>query len=55
EDRFEDMGLGFQKCLRAGFLELAEQHPDRCCIIDGGQSIEAVERAILHAYTRVTS
>jgi dTMP kinase len=55
EDRFEDMGLEFQKRLRAGFIELAKQFPDRCRIIDGGQSIEAVERAVLHAYMRAAS
>ncbi len=50
EDRFEDMGLGFQKRLRAGFLDLAKQYPDRCCVIDGARSVEAVQSAILDAY-----
>ncbi|WP_255478293.1 dTMP kinase [Amylibacter sp. SFDW26] len=50
EDRFEDMGLQFQKDLRAGFLELAKQNPERCKIIDGSQSMEDVGRDVLAAY-----
>jgi len=50
EDRFEDMGLQFQKDLRAGFLDLAAQNPDRCTVIDGSQSMAAVGQAILAAY-----
>ncbi len=50
EDRFEDMGLGFQHRLRAGFLALATEFPDRCHIIDGAQSPSAVERAVLAVY-----
>lgn len=38
EDRFEDMGLDFQKRLRAGFLKLAEDFSDRCRVINGNQS-----------------
>jgi len=55
EDRFEDMGLGFQKRLRAGFLELAKQNTKRCHIIDGTQSMEAVARAILKTYESIAS
>ena len=42
EDRFEDFGLQFQKDLRAGFLELAQDFRDRCVLIDGNRSVEAV-------------
>ena len=42
EDRFEDMGLGFQRALRAGFLELAAQETDRWRVIDGNRSIKDV-------------
>ncbi|SDE47397.1 dTMP kinase [Limimaricola pyoseonensis] len=42
EDRFEEMGLGFQQTLRAGFHALAEQFPDRCVRIDGDRAPEAV-------------
>lgn len=47
EDRFEELGLGFQKDLRAGFLKLANENPDRCKIIDGMQDIEAVSYDIM--------
>lgn len=46
EDRFEDMGLGFQEKLRAGFLGLAKQFPDRCHVIDGNQSPASVSGEI---------
>lgn len=55
EDRFEDMGLEFQKHLRQGFLELAEQNKNRCFIIDGSQSIEDVQKSVLDTYLRATS
>ena len=38
EDRFEDMGLQFQLDLRAAFLGLAAQFPERCTVINGNQS-----------------
>ncbi|PLS20506.1 dTMP kinase [Neptunicoccus cionae] len=46
EDRFEDMGLGFQEKLREGFLGLAKQFPDRCHVIDGNQSPASVSGEI---------
>jgi dTMP kinase len=55
EDRFEDMGLDFQKRLRAGFLDLAVQYPDRCHIIDGAQTVRAVVRAVWAAYESALS
>ena len=47
EDRFEDMGLDFQKKLSIGFRALAEEAPDRCVLIDGNQSPEDVAREVL--------
>lgn len=46
EDRFEDMGLGFQETLRHGFLTLARQFPERCVIIDGNRPIEQIAAEI---------
>ena len=34
EQRFEDMGLSFQEKLRAGFLSLAEEAPERWLVVD---------------------
>lgn len=42
EDRFEGMGLAFQTNLRAGFLALATEHPDRIRVIDGNRPLDAV-------------
>lgn len=42
EDRFEDFGAGFQTRLRAGFLQLARDFPDRCRLIDGNRPAETV-------------
>ena len=46
EDRFEDMGLGFQETLRHGFLALAKAHPNRCVLIDGNCDPAAVAAEI---------
>jgi len=35
EDRFEDMGQGFQEKLREGFHALVRDNPGRCHLIDG--------------------
>lgn len=37
EDRFEDMGEGFQHRLRDGFHALVRENPDRCKLIDGAR------------------
>lgn len=47
EDRFEEFGLGFQKSLRAGFLDLAEHAPDRCNVINGMRPREDIAADIL--------
>ncbi len=54
EDRFEDMGLGFQETLRHGFLALASAHPNRCILIDGNRDPAAVAAEIAaHVADRV--
>ena len=47
EDRFEELGLSFQKNLRKGFLELAQANPKRCKVINGMQEIDAVVHDII--------
>ena len=42
EDRFEEFGAEFQYRLRAGFLALADEEPDRCVIIDGNRPADLV-------------
>lgn len=59
EERFEDMGLDLQTRMRAGFLSLAREFPDRCRVIDGARAPEtvaaevaAIARAALGATAR---
>ena len=47
EDRFEDFGLEFQEKLRAGFLKLAEEYPQRCHLVDGNRPAEDVFQNVL--------
>lgn len=49
EDRFESLGLEFQKRLRAGFLALAQEFPDRIRLIDGSGSQDEVAARVLAA------
>ncbi|ASM71714.1 MULTISPECIES: dTMP kinase [Roseobacteraceae] len=42
EERFEDFGTDLQAQMRAGFLALASEFPDRFRIVDGGRAIETV-------------
>ena len=46
EERFEDFGEDLQQAMRAGFLALAQEFPDRFVVIDGGHSVEAVAQAV---------
>jgi dTMP kinase len=46
EDRFEEMGAGFQDRLRAGFRALAQEFPDRCRLIDAARPADAVAAEI---------
>lgn len=41
-DRFESEGRGFHTRLRRAYLDIAEKEPQRCIIIDGGQTPQEV-------------
>ncbi len=51
EDRFERMDVEFHERLRRGYLEIAEQEPGRCHVINAGRSVaeiaEDLERVTL--------
>jgi len=47
EERFEDMGLGMQEKMRAGFLSLAQEFAARFVVIDGARPQEDVSAEIL--------
>jgi dTMP kinase len=46
EDRFEEMGLGFQERLRAAYLALAQEAPERVVVVNGDRDAEAVARDV---------
>jgi dTMP kinase len=46
ESRFERKGLAFHQKLRAAFLDIAEQDPARCCVIDANKSIPEISEAV---------
>jgi dTMP kinase len=45
-DRFEAEDAAFHEGLRRAFLAIAEQEPERCCVIDASQPLEETARAI---------
>ncbi len=47
EERFEDMGLGMQEKMRAGFLNLAREFSARFRVIDGARASDAVAAEVL--------
>ena len=46
EDRYERMGSDFHQRLRMAFLQIAEDNPDRCVVIDASGSVSEVGAAI---------
>lgn len=44
--RFESKGLDFHKRLRAGYLEIARQEPERCVVINADATLDEVTAAI---------
>lgn len=47
ETRFEDMPAAFHERLRAGFLSLAEQEPERIAVLDASADVESVYAAAI--------
>jgi dTMP kinase len=45
-DRFEAEDDGFHEELRRAFLDIADQEPERCCVVNGSLPAEEVARAI---------
>ncbi|MBT3702015.1 MAG: dTMP kinase [Alphaproteobacteria bacterium] len=42
EDRYERMDIEFHQRLRQGFLEIAKNAPDRCCVVDAAGDADDV-------------
>lgn len=47
EERFEDFGPELQHKMRAGFLSLAQEFPDRFRVVDGGQGMDAITEELV--------
>ncbi len=45
-DRMEAEGFSFQEKVRAGYLKIAAQEPDRVKLLDGGQSIAKIQQQV---------
>lgn len=45
-DRFEAEGLGFHKKLRGAYLQLADQEPERCAIVDASAEMAKIANVI---------
>ena len=46
EERFEDFGVELQRKMRAGFLSLAQEFPDRFRVLDGDRPMDDVSRDV---------
>jgi dTMP kinase len=46
-DRYERMDRQFHERLRKGFLEIARLEPERCVVVDGAGTSEAVHAAVM--------
>ena len=55
QDRYEQQGLEFQQRLRAGFLQLAQDEPERLQVIDALGTQQEVTAKVLQAIGRVIS
>ncbi len=49
ENRYERMAIEFHQRVRDGFLEIARREPERCVVIDGGRTQEAVHELVIAA------
>lgn len=47
ESRFEQMDISFHETLRAGFLQLSENAPERIAVVDATSDAQAVHHAII--------
>jgi dTMP kinase len=50
-DRMEQEAIEFFEAVRAGYLKLAESEPERFLVLDGSQSVEALQAQIWTAVT----
>ncbi len=53
EDRYESLNVEFHERLHKGFLEIAENNPQRCRVIDGSGSIEQLSLQIQSEFDKL--
>ena len=53
EERFENFGLELQQQMRAGFLVLAQEFPDRIQVVDGNRDMDSVAQDMANIVTTV--
>lgn len=49
ETKYESLGLAFHQKIYDGFMQLIKQEPNRFCVIDANQSIEAIHEQLWSA------
>ncbi len=49
EDRFERFGMAFHERLRAAFLRIARENPDRCVVVDATRPLREVAEDVWRA------
>ncbi len=47
QDRYESMDVSFHERLRQGFVDIARAEPERCALIDAGQTPDQVHQAVV--------
>lgn len=52
EERFEDFGPELQRKMRAGFLELSQEFPDRFHVVDGNRDADRVAQDVSNIVLR---
>jgi dTMP kinase len=52
-DRLEQEDVGFHQRVRAGFLQLAREHPGRFAVVDGSRPADEVHSALVDAVRRL--
>ena len=52
ESRFEQFDIAFHERLRQAFIDITRRNPDRCALIDAGQSEDDIAAVILAAVKR---
>lgn len=53
KDRMESAGIEFQKRVRAGYLEIAKEEPERVKVLDSRKSIEELHQEVLGIFAGV--